>query len=130
MASADLAGEACHCGISVILLGTNSRPSFGQPEVTGRRGAGASLGWRGFKLQTKAPSNTRITNMRMTVLHSVRPGPGPRALPMTFASVDGNLVEDIGVHPLQRNAAFHHFDRQRQRDTRGWQAGMIVAGLV
>lgn len=130
MASADLAGEACHCGISVILLGTNSRPSFGQPEVTGRRGAGASLGWRGFKLQTKAPSNTRITDTRMTALRLPLSGMGPGALPMAFASVDGNLVEDIGVHPLQRNAAFHYLDRQRQRDTRGRQAGVIVAGLV
>src|SRR6266542_3101105 len=50
-----------HWGISVILLGTNARGNFSQPEGAGLRGAGDHFGWRGFKLHTRAPIRLKAT---------------------------------------------------------------------
>src|SRR5579863_3789155 len=111
-------------GISVALVGTKSACEAGQPDGGGWSGAGRSLGWRGFRAHTTAPSATSSATTS-----AGEPRRGRDSLGDDGCGGFGS-AEDIAVYMLDRNAGRDYFDGEREWDAGRGEAGVIVASLV
>lgn len=120
-------------GILVRLLGTKSDVLVAHRLRGGSSGAGLSFGWRGINPQTRSARRARVTIAATAEFFFKAFGDGcvePGSGAVSPASVELESVEDIGVGRLYGLAAWHHFNRKRQREAGRREAGAIVARLV